>query len=348
MRGSDMSATTQSEHATVPPAPVALIQLATGYMVSQAVCVAAKLGLADLIAAGPCRADELAKEVGADVSALRRLLRMLVARGVFSEDEGGRFLQSPVSELLRSGVPGSLRHAVIMWNEEQYSAWGHILHSVRTGETAFNRAFGVGLYSYLGQHPEAAATFNAAMTNLTTPVAAAVAQAYDFSSCRTVVDIGGGQGILLRAILEAYPAARGVLFDLPAVIDDARPHMVSASFRDRCDLVSGSIFEGVPAGGEVYLLAQVLHNWDDEHSIAILKSCHRAMLPNAKVLVIEMLIGSPFAAQADMHMLAVLGGRERTEEEYRDLFDRAGFRLTRVIPLAGSQSIVEGARMEAS
>jgi len=343
-----MSTKAESQQPIPAPPQVSLLQLATGYMVSQAVYVAAKLGLADLITARPCRVDELAKEVGADASALRRLLRLLVTCGVFSEDARGGFHQSPVSELLRSGVPGSLRHALIMWNEEQYRAWGHILHSVRTGETAFDHAFGAGLYSYLAQHPEAAATFDAAMTNLTTPVAAAVAQAYNFSSCHTVVDIGGGRGVLVRAILESFPAVRGVLFDLPPVIDNARRHMVSASLCDRCDLVSGSFFETVPAGGEVYLLAQVLHNWDDEHSIAILKSCQRAMPPNARILVIETLLGSPFAAQADMHMLAVLGGRERTEDEYRGLFDRGGFRLTRVISLGGPQSIMEGVRAQAA
>jgi ubiquinone/menaquinone biosynthesis C-methylase UbiE len=341
----EMPPVTSPERAAVPPPPVALLQLATGYMVSQAVYVAAKLGLADLVAAGPRQASELAKEVGANASALRRLLRMLAAFGVFSEDEHDRFYQSPMSALLQSHVPGSLRPAVIMWNEEQYRAWGHVLHSVRTGETAFNHVFGVGLFSYLAEHRDTAATFDAAMTNLTTPVAAAVVQTYDFSSCRTVVDIGGGQGILLRAILEAFPNVRGVLFDLPSVIANAERQMVEAGLRDRCDLIGGSFFETVPAGGDAYVLAQVLHNWDDEHSLAILKSCHRAMAPETKILVIEALVGSPFAALSDMHMLAVVGGRERTEDEYRGLFNAGGFRLTRIIPTGGPQSIVEGRRV---
>jgi O-methyltransferase domain/Dimerisation domain len=332
----------------IPP-PAALMQMATGYWVSQAVYVVAKLGIADLLQAGPKSLEELAQATGADRAALSRLLRALVSLGVFTEKEQGCFAQTPLSACLQTSVPGSLRAMVTLLNEEEYRAWGEVLHSVKTGGPAFDHVFGMGLFPYLEQHPETAAVFNAAMTDYTSQVAAAVVQAYDFSGFRTIVDVGGRHGTLLTSVLKAYSSLRGVLFDTAAVSAGAKQHIDAAGLSARCEVVAGDFFEAVPSGGDAYLLSQILHDWEDERSITILKNCHRAMAERGKLLVIETVIapGSEpsFGKLFDLHMMVVTGGRERTEAEYRALFARAGFQLTRVIPTQSVASVVEAVRV---
>lgn len=328
----------------VPP-PATLLQMMTGYWVSQALYVAAKLGVADLLAAGPRPVEELAAATQTDAPSLRRVLRALVSVGVFTEARPGTFALTPLAALLRTGTPDSMRALAIMYAEEQYRAWGDLLHSVQTGETAFERRFGTSYFAYLAQHPEADRVFNEAMTGWTTQLVGAVVDAYDFSPFKTIADVGGSYGTLLAAMLRSNPAARGILFDQPHVVAAAGEQLVVAGVAERCTTVGGDFFVEVPAGGDAYVLAQILHDWDDERSVAILRQCRRAMPAHGKLLVIELVLPpgeEPFFGKwLDLHMLVLLGARERTATEYDALFRAAGFALARVVPTAAGPSVVE-------
>jgi hypothetical protein len=344
---------TNEERLNETVAPLAagalLVQMATGHMVSQAIYVAAKLRIADLVADGAKTSDALARAAGANPDALYRLLRMLAARGVFREEEGRRFAQSPISACFQTHQTGSLRDAIILWNEEQYRAWGAMLHSVTTGEIAFDHVFGMPLFDYLGQHSEAATTFHAAMSAWTTQAGAAVARAYDFSKLSTLIDVGGGHAIMLTSILNRVPGLRGITFDLPSVASAAQQSIAAAGLSQRCGVASGDFFVNIPSGGDGYLLSQVLHDWDDQRSLVILRNCHRAMGNRTTLLVVEIVLSSETDSSvgtlSDLHMLCVAGGRERTESEYRDLLARAGFELTRIVPTGAPQSLIEGLRI---
>jgi hypothetical protein len=325
--------------------PAALLQMMTGYWVSQALYVAAKLGVADLLVDGPQAVEHLAEATQAHAASLRRVLRALASVGVFTETSPGAYALTPLAALLRTGTPNSMRALAIMYAEEQYRAWGNALHSVRTGETAFDQQFGLSYFEYLAQHPEADRVFNQAMTGWTTQVADAVIGAYDFSPFRTIVDVGGSYGTLLAAVLRSNQTANGILFDQPHVAAAAKAHLVSAGVAERCQTVGGDFFVEVPPGGDVYLLAQILHDWDDERSTGILRQCRRAMPVHGKLLVIELVLPpgeEPFFGKwLDLHMLVLLGARERTAEEYRALLDSAGFELARVIPTRAGPGVVE-------
>lgn len=327
------------------PPPVALLQMMTGYWVSQALYVAAKLGLADLLVNGPQSVEHLASATQIHAGSLRRVLRALASMGVFTEARPGSYALTPMAALLRTGTPDSMRALAIMYAEEQYHAWGKALHSVQTGETAFDQQFGMSYFAYLAQHPEADRVFNQAMTGWTTQVADAVIDAYDFSPFKTIVDVGGSYGTLLAAVLRSNQTARGILFDQPHVAAAAEAHLVSAGVAERCQTVGGDFFVEVPASGDAYLLAQILHDWDDERSTAILRQCRRAMPQHGKLLVIELVLPpgeEPFFGKwLDLHMLVLLGARERTAEEYRALLEPAGFELARVIPTRAGPGIVE-------
>ncbi len=329
--------------AVAPPAT--LLQMMTGYWVSQALYVVAKLGVADLVADGSRSVEELAAATQADAPSLRRVLRALASVGVFTESSPGTFALTPLATLLRTGTPDSMRALAIMYAEEQYRAWGDILHSVQTGETAFERQFGTSYFAYLAQHPEADRVFNEAMTGWTTQLVGAVMDAYDFSPFKTVVDVGGSYGTMLAAILRRNPAARGILFDQPHVVAAAAAQLAVTGVAERCTTVGGDFFVEVPAGGDAYVLASILHDWDDERSVAILRQCRRAMPARGKLLVIELVLPpgeEPFVGKwMDLHMLVLVGGRERTATEYDALFRAAGFALARVVPTAAVQSIVE-------
>ena len=323
---------------------VALLQMMTGYWVSKAVYVAAKLGIADLVSGGPVHCDELARLTGTHAPSLNLTMRALASVGIFSEGNG-QFAQTPMSGLLQTTVPNSMRALAIMYGEEQYRAWSNLLHSVRTGEPAFEHEFGVSVFEYFGQHPEASAVFNDAMTNWTTQVAVAVAGAYDFSRFGTVVDVGGNQGTLLAAILRGYPNAHGILFDLPHVVASARDHLEAAGIQSRCRIIGGDFFKEVPPEGDAYLLAQILHDWDDERCIAILVQCRRVMSDEGRLLVVELVLpegNDPFFGKwLDMHMLVMASGRERTLDQYRKLLQMGGFEVTRVVPTPAGSSVVE-------
>jgi hypothetical protein len=327
------------------PPPVTLLEMMTGYWVSQALYVVAKLGVADFLVDGPQSVDHLAAATQAHAASLRRVLRALVSVGVFAEASPSVYALTPLAALLRTGTPDSMRALAIMYAEEQYRAWGNALHSVQTGETAFDELFGMSYFAYLAQHPEADRVFNQAMTGYTTQVVEAVIDAYDFSPFKTIVDVGGSYGTLLTAVLRNNQAVSGILFDQPHVVAAAKSHLASAGLAERCQAVGGDFFTEVPAGGDAYVLSQILHDWDDERSTVILQQCRRAMPKHGKLLVIELVLPPgrepSFGKWLDLHMLVMLGARERTAEEYRILFDSAGFELARVIPTKAGPAIVE-------
>jgi hypothetical protein len=325
--------------------PAVLLQMMTGYWVSQALYVAAKLGIADLLADGPVDCKDMAAATETHAPSLQRVLRALASVGVFTEVSPGSFALTPLAELLRTETPGSMRALAIMYAEEQYRAWGELLHSVRTGEMAFDHQFGMGYFEYLAQRPEADRVFNEAMTGWTHQLVGAVVDTYDFSQFETVVDVGGGYGALLAAILRSNPGTRGVLFDLPHVVSSAEELLVAAGVADRCTFAGGDFFAAVPTGGDAFVLSQILHDWDDEHCVAILGQCRRAMPDHSKLLVVELVLpegDEPFLGKwLDLHMLVLLGGRERTAAEYDALFRAAEFKLARVVPTPPGPSVVE-------
>ena len=329
------------------PSPAeTLARLIHGCVSTQLVCVAARLGIADLLADGPKDAGALAEATGAHPDALRRVLRASATLGIFAERGDGTFALTDISRLLRSGASGSLRASAIMYGEEWYwRPFGELLHSVMTGETAFDHVFGKGFFDYLGHHPEAAATFDHAMTNFTRDHAEAVVKAYDFSGLRQVVDVGGGHGSLLAAILKSSPSATGVLFDQPSVVAGAPAVLEAEGVTDRCGLVSGDMFESVPAGGDAYVLKWIIHDWDDARAIAILKICREAIADDGRVLLIERVLAPPGevsqGTRGDITMMALMGGRERTEAEFRGLLAASGLRLARVVPTTIELSVIE-------
>ena len=332
---------------TEPPPAVVLHQLTRDALVSQAISVFARLGVADALATGPRDAEEIAELTGAHGPSLYRLLRALGDVGVVAELENRRFALTPFSEMLRSDVPGSLRdRAMVIGLPFQRDPWTDLYETIQTGESAFDRVHGTTFFDYLAEHHEDAAVFDAAMSAVSTTLTASIVQAYDFTPFSTVVDVGGGRGGLLAAILAAHPHLQGVLFDKPAVVAGAEEVMSSAQVVDRCKVVSGDFLDSVPEGGDAYLLSNVIHNWDDDHAVQILGRCRAAMANTGCVLLAELVLpegtAPSMAKLADLGMLIMTsGGRERTEAEYRRLCDRAGFRLTRIMPSTGLVSLLE-------
>jgi hypothetical protein len=321
-------------------------QLIMGFRTTQLLHVVAKLRIADLLQDGSRDATDLAHAVAAHPGALYRVLRALSSLGVFAEGSDGRFELTPLGQTLRSDTPGSLRGLAELYGEEWlWRAYGKTLGSVMSGLPAFQAAHGQTLFDYLSLHPEAASTFDQGMTAYSRQEAAAVLEACDFSNVRNIVDVGGGQGAFLAAILSSYPHAHGVLFDRESVIDRARNVLAEAGVADRCVMKSGDFFEAVPGGGDVYLLKSVLHNWDDARGIAILRNCRAVMESRSRLLIVERVVpeaNDPSEAKLfDVNMLVVIGGRERTRDEYRDILAVAGFELTQVVPTRAPVSILE-------
>jgi O-methyltransferase domain/Dimerisation domain len=329
------------------PPPVVLLRMMTGYWQAKALAVAADLGLADLLRDGPRTAASLAEICNVDAGSLHRLLRALASAGVFAQTESGSFALTPMADLLRSDRPDSMRALARMYGSEQYQAWGGLLDSVRDGMPAFDHVFGSSYFAYLAAHPDASSVFNDAMTGWTAQLSDAVAAAYDFSGPGLVVDVGGGTGLLLATILQAGPALRGTLLELSHVAEQADAYLRATPIGNRCAVAAGDFFAAVPGGGSFYVLAQILHDWDDGHCATILRNCRQAMLPGAKLLIIEQVIpprNEPSLGKwLDLHMLVLLGGRERTEAEYAALLSGADLKLGRVIPTAAGASILEAA-----
>jgi O-methyltransferase domain/Dimerisation domain len=328
-----------------------LDQLICGYWHSQCVYVAAKLGIADLLANGPLSIAELAQRTGAHPMSLYRLLRGLASLGLFAEEAGERFRLTPAAEALRSDVPGSQWAMAVMMGEEHYRSWGELLYSVRTGKIAFDKIFGKPCFDFLSENPEQAALFDKAMVSVHGRETAAMIDAYDFSAFRSVTDVGGGNGSTLCGILSRHPALRGTLYDLPGVIERAAKSVSQAGLSERVDLVAGNFFESAPRGADAYLLRHIIHDWNDEQAIRILKNVHTAIggkgaRERGRLLVVESVIppgNDPFFGKLlDLTMLVIPGGQERTEEEYRRLFGKAGFHLARIVPTASEVSVIEG------
>jgi len=323
-----------------------MARMITGYWVSQMVYVAAKLGLADRLADGPKTAEELAHDTGTHASSLYRLLRALASVGVFSEDAESRFRLTPLAECVRGDVPGSQRAMALMMGEEHYRCWGDLLESVRTGETAFDRLYGQPIFAYLGDHPEQAGVFDAAMTSIHGRETQAVLDAYDLSGVGVLADVGGGNGSNLIGILSRYPEMKGLLFDLPHVGDRAGANIEAAGLSGRCEVLGGDFFETIPGGADAYFLRHIIHDWDDEKAGLILRNIRRAMPEGARLLVVEHVLppgDTPsFGKLLDLNMLLLPGGVERTEAVFRRLFEGAGFRLSRIVPTEGDLSVIEG------
>ena len=336
----------QSMNRSAVPPNVALLEIAQGAWLSQALYVTVKLGIADVLGHGPLSSAEVARRVHADPDATHRLMRALASAGVFTWRRSGDFGLTRTGQALRSDHEGSMAPMITMiGTEEHWAHWGDLLHSVRTGETAVQKMRGAPIFDYLATNPAYADVFNEAMTGVSALAIQAAVPAYDFTDRRMIVDVGGGHGALLAAVLAAAPRAIGVLFDLPAVVEGAEPALGGAGVRGRCAVAGGSFFEAVPDGGDAYLLKAILHDWDDDLALKILRNIRTAIAPEGKLIVIEMVLphGAPShpGMLLDLEMLIHTGGRERTAAEYAKLLAQAGFRQTRVIPTAGPAAVVE-------
>lgn len=326
---------------------VEIMRLVNGYRVSQAIHVAAVLGIADLLKDGPRTSDDLAAETKTHPRSLYRLLRALAAVGVFREEPARRFAGTPLSDCLRSDAPApAAPWAEFVGQQPVWQAWGHLLHSVRTGANAFAHVHGVDVWTYRSQHPQDGAIFDRAMTGISRAVGEAVATAYDFGRFACIIDVGGGQGAFLAQVLAVHRAPRGVVFDQPHVVAGAPAMLEAAGIADRCTVRAGSFFEAVPEGGDAHVLKGILHDWEDAAAVAILRACRTAIRPGGKVLLIERLIAPPNeAAEAkfsDLNMLVSPGGQERTREEFAALFAAAGLRLAAIVATGTALNVIEG------
>jgi hypothetical protein len=323
---------------------VQVVSLSLGYVMGQALHAAAELGVADVLAAGPRCADEIAAETGAHAPSMRRLMRTLASGGIFVES-GEQYSLSPLGETLRSDVPGSVRAAVIWVGEPMhYATCGDLTTTVRSGSPAFDRLFGHPYFDALAADPDAARVWDEGMACFSSMENAPIAHAYQFPHNATVVDIGGGQGGFLVEVLNTDPSLRGVLFDLAEVVKSPR-ELEHAHLLDRCSRISGNFFEALPPGGDLYVFKRVIHDWDDDTCIHLLKLCREVIPANGRLLIIDAVIppgSDPHPAKiVDIVMMGVLTGRERSEEEFSRLLDAADFTLNRVIPTHSMLAIVE-------
>jgi O-methyltransferase domain/Dimerisation domain len=328
-----------------------LLELIAIQRISQSIYVAASLGIADLIADEPKSAEQLAKATGVKAAPLRRVMRTLAGVGVFAEEGADRFALTPIGQFLKAGVQGSLRPAALFHGgEDGARVEGLLLHCVKTGETAYEKLFGKGdaLFDRFQKDPAAAELFNAMMTGYSTLHLTGVLDAYDFSAIKKLVDVGGGHGRNIAEILKRHPKMRGVLFDMPHAFEGGKQTIAQAGLSDRCEVVSGDFFKSVPSGADGYLLSRVIHDWDDETSIAILKMVRKAIAPEGRLLLLETMLRpgqrSLYPALSDLNMMLRTGGCERTEEEYRAIYRAAGFELTRTVETISptGATIVEG------
>jgi hypothetical protein len=312
-----------------------VMQTIIAYWHSQAIYVAAKLELADRLASGAETSAILAEQTKTDADTLFRLLRALASIGIFRETQPGTFENTPASELLRKDLSGSQWAMAVMMGEEHYAAWGQLLYSVQTGKGGFAKVYNQRPFEYLAQHPEQAAVFDAAMTSVHGRETQPMIAAYDFSQAKVVADIGGGNGSVITEVLKQNPHVQGILYDLPHVVERAKPNLQKAGIADRCQAVGGDFFKEVPSGADVYLFRHIIHDWLDDECVTILSNCRRAMKPTSRVVLAETIVppGNDFAfvKWLDLNMLAIPEGRERTQDEYKRLFARAGLKLSRVV-----------------
>ena len=332
----------------IQPSPAMLLrELIGGMRVTQLIYVAAKLGIADLLKDGAKSVDELASKVGAHPRALYRVLRALASIGIFSEVEDRQFELTALAEPLQDRIPGSLRASAIINGEETYwKPWGDLLNCVKTGDNPFNRVFGMGTWEYFTRNAEAGTIFNKMMSGNTERNAKVVVETYDFSGVNRVIDLAGGRGALISAILKRNPHVQGVLTDLPAVANEAKAFIESEGLEDRCEIIIGDYFESVPAGGDIYILKSTIIDEEDNGVVTILKNCRRAMGNHARLLIVDRIMpphGSPSPANVfDVQMMVEGGGLLRTEEEHGALFEKAGFKVNRMLATKSQYSIIEG------
>lgn len=341
-------ATTATAVQTSASAEQALLQLLVGMWTTQAVATAARLGIPDLLASGPSQtAEEIASTIGAHPRSVRRLMRTLASIGVFTPAGGARYTLTPIGERLCSDRPGSLKQMFIAETDTvHWQSWAQMLEAVRTGEPRPQAVFGMPVFEYYAQHASEGEQFGRAMADVSQFATQAVLDSYDFSGIDTIVDVGGGNGSMLLAILERYPHARGIVFDLPYIGRQSTERIRAAGMGDRCRFEPGDFFEGVPDGADLVLLKFVLHDWNDEDAVRVLRSCRAALAPEGRLLVVEMLLPEEnrpdFVQFMDLNMLVMTGGLERTASEYGELFDRAGFRLSRVVGTKSPFHLIEG------
>jgi O-methyltransferase domain/Dimerisation domain len=348
VRGDSMSSSSAPNPAGPSPF-VQITQIATGYMPAACLYVAAKLKIADRIAAGTKAVAELARTSGTNEDALYRVLRSLASINVFREDAPRTFGNTPLSERLRSDVPDSDYNAVIfLGNPLHLRIFAELMHSVETGGTGFKKVTGLEAFEYFRANPEEGRIFNAAMTSIAAGAIQPILDAYDFGETGTLADIGGGHGMLLSAILQRHRGLRGIVFDMAHVVEGAKPQLASLGLASRCEVVSGDFFQEVPAA-DSYIMKSIIHDWNDERSIVILKNCAKAMRGNGgKILVLDFVIAPgnqpDLGKWIDMEMLALAGGRERTEAEFAELFARAGLKLSRIVRSASPNCVIEAVK----
>ncbi len=323
-----------------------MMQMLSGMMVAGAVSTLARLGVPDLLEDGPKSAEELAPKVGAQAVPLFRLMRATASVGVLAEGADGKFSQTPLSAVLCTNATPSLRGWATMLSQEWHMrAWGHLEYCVRTGKQALDEIYGKSAFEWIFSNPDTAGIFNQAMTDLSRLDSPGVAEAYSFEGIGTLVDVAGGHGLLLATILAKNPGLKGVLYEIPAVIEGAKTGPLTAVM-DRCELVSGDMFASVPPAADAYIMKHIIHDWPDELCLKILKGCRAGVKPGGKLLVVDDVIppGNDFhpGKFLDLEMLIFPGGHERTEQQFRDLFAAAGWRMSRVIGTQGGISIVEG------
>jgi hypothetical protein len=320
------------------------------HMIPRCLYVAAQLDIATQLGSERKTAAELARETGVHGATLHRILRTLAGADVFRETAEGCFENSALSHTLRTNAPGSLRPWVLIHGDElSWRSWGNLEYSVKSGTSAFEDLYGEPIFDYLPKHPDRAEIFDRAMSAVTTMASNSIVTAFDFSGIQTLVDIGGGNGTMLCAILEANPALKGIVFDLPHVENRAQEYIASRRLTDRCTFVGGSFFEAVPPHADAYFVQRVLHDWDDVNSVSILHSCAKAARAGAKVIISEAVIGPPnepsYGKLIDLHMLVMThGGKERSEAEYRELLSRSGWDYTRTVATTSPFSLVEGVK----
>jgi hypothetical protein len=339
------------EQAQGPNPNQLLLQLATGYMATAALHSVTSLGVPDLLAGGPKTTKEMADARGVQEDPLYRVLRALASAGVFSEVAPRTFALTAVGEMLRSDRPDSLRDSVLwLADRTHFDTYPELIHALKTGNTVVEKVYGASCFEYFEKNKEVGALFNAAMTSFSTMSVPAVLEAYDFSwlNGKTLVDIAGGHGYLLSEILRSYPEIRGKLFDLDHVASGAKERFEKTGVAARCQIESGDFFESVPSA-DGYVMKHILHDWDDQRALTILRCIHRAARGNARIVTIDAVIAPGnephFAKWLDLEMLLLPGGRERTREEFASLFERGGFRLSKVIPTRSPVSVIEAEKV---
>jgi O-methyltransferase domain/Dimerisation domain len=314
----------------------------SGYRTTQALYVAAKLGVADHLLGGPMSADDLAKKVGANHKTLFRLMRYLAALGIFTQDGSRRFGLASLGELLCTDHPESMRYSAIFAGEENYKATGNLLHTVQTGETAFDHLYGKGHFDWMKENSDASSTFNKAMAQTLRRLANPV-ESYDYSGKHLIIDVGGGRGDLVSSVLVSNPSMEGILFDLPQGSREAQSVLHAKGVEDRCHIKTGSFFDSIPAGGDVYVLSRILHDWPDDKAAIILANARKAMKHDGTLLIRDNVLSDNDVqgSTMDVTMMIMTGGRERSESEWKNLLQSTGFALTRVYKEEGQLDLIE-------